>query len=556
MKTLRLDQSTALTGLREALRETRRVVLQFPTGAGKTVIAAEIIRMARDKDKRALITVPALELVDQTVEALWEQDVTEVGVIQADNPMTDWSKPVQVASVQTLIRRGLPDADIALIDECHRWHHFFENWFGGKEIFAKWRKIPIIGLSATPWSKALGGYFDKLIIGNTIGKMIIEKSLVPFKVFAASHPDLDGVRSRIDKETGETDYVQDDLHGAMIRPKLVADAVESWKALAEGRPTICFAVSRDHAACLAKKFQDEGVPSGYMDCDTPSPQRKELRQRFLVGEIKVVCNVDVIGLGVDWPEVSCISYCRPTRSEMRFVQNIGRGLRICAGKEDLLVLDHSDTTMRLGFVSDIIHEELIDGRPDINGAKLVELPKECPACHYLKPPRTAVCPACGHKTEHHAKPILHDKGSLKELSAEDIAGREMPVAKKLGKTLEDKAKVYGQLLWYARAHKYRDGWAIVKYKEIYGVLPWPVINAKTWVEDFHAPDMVLASWIKSQFIKYAKRKNRWGENGHANGNGHADDDGALSERGQAIIDRAQEYVDGTLMTEADFEEFR
>ena len=74
---------------------------------------------------------------------------------------------------------------------------------------------------------------------------------------------------------------------------------------------------------------------------------------MLRGEVQVVCNVDVVGLGVDWPEVSCIIYARPTMSDMRFVQNIGRGLRSAPGKDDLLILDHSTTTARLGFVDEI-----------------------------------------------------------------------------------------------------------------------------------------------------------------------------------------------------------
>jgi DNA repair protein RadD len=551
MKTLRLDQAAAIENVHAAMRQTRRVVLQSPTGSGKTVIAADIIRRTREKDNRALITVPALELVDQTVEALFAHGVREIGVIQAQHGMTDWSRPVQVASVQTLMRRELPQAQVVIIDEVHRWFHFFEQWFAGEA----WRKVPIIGLSATPWFKGLGAYFDKLVVGNTIAQMIKEKTLAPFRVFAASHPDLDGVRSRRDG-SGDVDYVESDLVERMNRPKLVADAVESWKQLAEDRPTICFAVNRDHAAQLAKEFAQSGIPSGYMDCETPSTERKELRRRFLAGDVRVVCNVDVIGLGVDWPEVSCISYCRPTRSEMRYVQNIGRGLRVQKDKTDLIVIDHSDTTLRLGFVSEIHHDELDDGQPKINGVKAMEKPVECPKCHYLKAPRTAVCPACGHKVEHHVKPIVVERGTLRQLTAEDLKPKEAPAAKKF----PNKHQTYGQLMWYQAKHNKSEKWTLAHYKQLYGVWPRDA-SMGMWRQYFKAPDMELASWIQSRRIAYAKRKQgyRWRDdnvqNGNGKANGHADN-GALSPRDQAIVDRASEFTKGTLMRPDDWEEFK
>jgi DNA repair protein RadD len=530
MKTLRTDQAAAIENVRGAMRETRRVVLQSPCGWGKTVVAGDIVRSARDKDKRALITVPALSLVDQTVASLYAQGITEVGVIQANHVSTDWSKPVQVASVYTLMKRGtIPEAAVVIVDECHKWFKFFEGWFAGEA----WRKVPIIGLSATPWLKGLGAYFDKLIVGNTIEKMIGEKTLAPFRVYAASHPDLDGVR------TERGDYVESDLVERMGKPKLVADAVQAWKDLAEDRPTICFAVNRDHARQLANEFEAGGVPSGYMDCETPSWERQEIRRKLLSGDVRVVCNVDVIGLGVDWPEISCVSYCRPTRSEMRFVQNVGRGLRVIEGKTDLIVIDHSDTTLKLGFVSDIHHDELDDGKPKISSAPIVELPKECPQCHYLKPPRMAKCPKCGHVVEHHATPIKHESGTLKEIKPEDI-NRPAPAAKKF----PDKAKTYGQLLWYSRGHGYspgNDGWAKHKYRALYGV--WPQPNVLDWRPHFRAPEMDLASWIKSQFVRHAKG-NRWTEDNVQNDRPK----GAVATVGRI----AKQFTPGTMMTEDDW----
>src|SRR5436190_19557842 len=148
MKTLRADQVEAIGNLREALMDAEwehkqrgkpkaRVVLSGPTGVGKTVIIADIVNRARQRDKLVLITVPAISLVDQTVIALADMGILDVGVIQAQHPMTDWGRPVQVASVQTLQHRWrerqMPRADLVLVDEVHRRFDMFSHWIPSEE---------------------------------------------------------------------------------------------------------------------------------------------------------------------------------------------------------------------------------------------------------------------------------------------------------------------------------------------------------------------------------------------------------------------------------------
>src|SRR5262249_434736 len=145
----------AIEMLRQSLGSgSRRPVLQAPTGFGKTLLAAAVIESALAKDKRVIFVVPALSLVDQTVRAFWNDAIRDVAVIQRTNPMTDWSRPVQVASLQTLQRRPIPEADVVLIDECHRWHEFYAKWM----MNPAWQNCPFIGLSATPWTRGLGRY--------------------------------------------------------------------------------------------------------------------------------------------------------------------------------------------------------------------------------------------------------------------------------------------------------------------------------------------------------------------------------------------------------------
>ena len=463
----------------------RRPMLMMATGAGKTRTAAEIISRALSKGKRVVMTAPAIELIDQTVEALAQEGIREVGVIQADHWMTDYSKPVQVASVDTLQRRKLPEADLVIVDEAHRASKVIFQWMADQP------NLPFIGLSATPWSRGLAKHYNDLIIAATTRDLIRLGYLSPFKVYAPSHPDLSGVR------TVAGDYQLDDLAAAMDKPKLTADVVSTWLKLGEGRQTLCFAVNRAHARSLERDFRNAGVPCGYVDGMTERHERDAIRRSFETGEIKVVVNVGVLTTGVDW-DVRCIILARPTKSEMLYVQIIGRGLRTASGKVDCLILDHSDTTLNMGFVSDIHHDRLDDGAPKKSvSAKQNErpapLPKECSACSRLKPVGVHACPSCGF-------------APVKTQDVETVDGDLLQVGgKQIKATMEEKQRWYSMLLGYARSHGKNEGSAFHQFKKRFGVEPASTIR-KIAIE----PNSEVLGFIRHQNIAYAKgqAKNR------------------------------------------------
>src|ERR1700730_10438279 len=143
------------------------IVAQAPTGFGKTIVGATLAKRNLDERRRTLFTVPALSLIDQTVEKFYSEGIRDIGVIQANHDLTNWSRPVQIASVQTLMRRQMPPADMVIIDEVHRWYEAYEGWLAGP-----WKHLPVIGLTATPWTRGLGKHFSKLIIGATTAQLI------------------------------------------------------------------------------------------------------------------------------------------------------------------------------------------------------------------------------------------------------------------------------------------------------------------------------------------------------------------------------------------------
>jgi DNA repair protein RadD len=149
---LRPHQIRTLEQIDEAIAAGyTRIIVQAPTGYGKTIVGAHRLRLLQDTGRRGLFTVPALSLIDQTIEKLYAEGVRDVGVIQANHLMTDYARPIQVASVQTLQRREVPDADEIILDEVHRWYRFYPKLLNDP----RFADVPIIGLTATPWTKGV-----------------------------------------------------------------------------------------------------------------------------------------------------------------------------------------------------------------------------------------------------------------------------------------------------------------------------------------------------------------------------------------------------------------
>ena len=474
-------QVDALHRLRTALLAGATTpMLQAPTGFGKTRLAAEIVDGVLARGQRVLIVVPALSLIDQTVAALEAEGIDDIGVIQSLHMRTCSAASVQVASVQTLQRRPMPKVDLILIDEAHRWYVFFASMVAD----AKAAGVPVIGLSATPWTRGLGKHFDRLLTVTTTRDLIAGGYLSPFRVFAPAHPDLSGVA------TLAGDFHEGQLAKVMDSEGLVADIVSTWLRHGERRPTLCFAVNRAHAAHLQREFLAAGVPAGYVDARTDREARAKLRHQFHNGEIEVVVNVGCLTTGVDW-DIRCIILARPTKSEMLYVQMIGRGLRIAEGKIDCLVLDHSDTTLRLGFVTDIHHDELDDGTPASTREKQRKpVPAECPSCHFLRPPGISKCPACNFKPE---------RQNLVEVSDGRLV--ELRVAERSTASIEQKVAIFGQLKTIARRKGYALGWAAHQFNRFFGMWPTGLADAPE-----NEPTAELSSWVKSRQIAFAKSK--------------------------------------------------
>lgn len=462
----------------------------MPTGSGKTATAAAVIESALGKGRRVIFTVPAISLITQTIESFRRDGITNIGVMQGQHELTDADQPVQICSVQTLARRKIPPASLVIVDEAHVVYDLYNRWFNHED----WKDTPIIGLSATPWTKGLGKLWDQLVIGATTQDMIDKGHLCKFRVYAPSKPDLEGIK------TVAGDYDLDGLDKAMNKTQITADIVKNWIEKGEDRPTICFAVNRAHAANICDEFNRSGVPAAYVDGETPLDERDDLAKDFKAGKYKVICNVGVMTTGVDLPFVSCLILARPTKSEMLYVQIVGRGLRPAEGKADCVIFDHSDTTARLGFVTDIHHNRLDDGSKKQSGAvkkeKKEPLPKPCPSCTYLMPPKVRVCQSCGFELRPKANVRVVDGQLVEHVGS----GRDKFFFSDVPEFIE-KENFYRELIGIAQERNYKFGWAYHQYRERYKEFP-----DKAFSNVPAMPSLKTRNWLKHSWIKKSKAK--------------------------------------------------
>ena len=498
--TLRPYQRDCIDKLRErVIAGKRRLLLYMPTGGGKTVVAAEIIRLALEKGNPSLFLCHRRELVFQASNKLTDIELPH-GIILAGTPRNQ-DDLVQVASVQTLHSRAAqrkvmapPPAALVIVDECH--HATARTWL---EILEMYPDAVVIGLTATPIRRdgnGLGTFFQEIVEAPSVQEMIDLGYLVPPEYYTPVVPDLAGVRIT------HGDYVGADLEAVMDKPKLVGDIVDHINRLAKDRKILVFASGVAHSLHIAKQLTEAGFKAAHIDAKTPKEERDTIFADFHRGNLQIICNCQIATEGVDIPSVSAIVLAQPTKSLGQYLQRVGRGLRPLDNKKDCLILDHAGCYHEHGPINQNF-EWVLSGKREkkgLNGPATIGKPSSItcsnPQCGYVFS-KSPVCPRCG-------TPIPQkqgkDMGFVDELLAKvDSSGK----AKKADRLPIDQGAFYRGLLHIALSRGYAKGWAAHTYREKFGAWPKPTFGDKPVY-----PSPEVLSFVRHKQIRYAKGRER------------------------------------------------
>jgi|TARA_Y100000015_G_scaffold23023_1_gene22302 superfamily II DNA or RNA helicase len=412
--TLRPYQQNLIDSINEALTKAPRVMLQLPTGGGKTVIFCQIVKQYLDKGKKSIIVVHRKELLDQASRALSKLGI-EHSLI-APGERTNPEHSVIVASVQSLNRKTLTfEPDILIIDE---GHHAAGNNNWTKAI-KKWPKAKTLGVTATPCrldGQSLGNLFQILVPGPATADLISQKYLAPVRVFS---PQASVTAEGIGTRVGE--YIQSQLVERFDTPQVAAEAVDNFKRICPDAKAIVFCCSVLHAEHTAQAFQEAGFSSACLHGKLSKTDRESLLQQFAEGKIQVITSRDLISEGTDIPDAQAAILLRPTQSESLYLQQVGRVLRTSPKKRFAVIIDLAGNTWKHGLPDDPREWSITRG---LRKTRVVQISK-CTCCDSILNKAQEFCDNCGTKNPDYRPREQGKKDIAPLLSQEEVARLEI-----------------------------------------------------------------------------------------------------------------------------------
>jgi superfamily II DNA or RNA helicase len=450
--TLRKYQELGVRDLRLAFMQGHRSILYvLPTGGGKTVIFCHIAEQAATKGNRIVILVHRQELVDQTSKALSALGVHH-GIIASDHQM-DLTYSVQVASVQTLVRRlhKIP-ADyfqLLVVDEAH--HAVAGSW---SNVIDHYPKAKVLGVTATPErldGQGLKDKFTKMIVGPQLAELTEQGHLAKARVFC---PPIKIDLSKLEKKMGDYDMALAEQE--LMMADTVGDSVKHFKRWIKDGTAIAFCTTVAHSQSVAETFNENGIAAAHLDGKMAKDERRKLIKQLGTGEIRVLTSCQIISEGTDVPSVTGCLLLRPTLSLSLYLQQVGRCLRPSPGKAAAIILDHVGNVKKHGMPDQ--HREWslnAKKRSKRNLEEEVHV-KVCPECFMTVISQTQVCPTCGHvftTTPARHKYVDEDLQEMTAIKADER------LEQRRKKAQVGQARTLDELIALGKERNYKPGWA-------------------------------------------------------------------------------------------------
>jgi len=403
-------------------------LIVMPTGIGKSVVIANNVRQFADsartngiQDFNQLVLTMQSELIVQNAAKLrLLNDPRDVGIYNAKLKQRDLQRPITVGSIQSLVNRAYDKPFHAIhLDECHQ---LADKQTGQYRTFLAAQRLQnpdllVVGYSATPY-KLSSGRLDQgkdALFAGTAYEYDVMRGINDGWLTRPVTPKIDGRVDLSGVHTRGGEYIATELAAAVDVDAITERAVDEMVTRGADRSHwVCFACNVEHAKHVAEKLTERGIVAAVVYGELATDERKYRLDAFERGEIRCLVSVDVLSTGWDSPRVSLISLLRPTKSASKYVQYIGRGMRIFPGKTDCLILDHCNLVEYFGPIDAIRVRDKAQG--EATGEAIV---KVCSACEEYRPAGERICKACGHPFPEPAKE-LYAAPSTKAVTSDAI----------------------------------------------------------------------------------------------------------------------------------------
>ncbi|MGX2944192.1 DEAD/DEAH box helicase [Enterococcus alishanensis] len=333
MYKLRQYQNRLVTESRNFLATgVKGVLIQSPPGSGKSVVIAEIVRLATNRGGTVLFLAHRRELLDNIRESLETNDV-------------DLDKVIILSAVMAKNRlESMEKPTLIITDEGH--HGKAKTY---KAIYEYFYDVPRLGFTTTPYRLSGEGFtdiYDEMVQGPTIRWLIENKNLAPYRWFSIPLIDrmkIDFKNLKRESQSSEKLFESD--------ATICGDIIENYQKYAKGRQAIVYAPTIKISKLIAQWFNEAGIYAVHADGTTPIKERDAIMTDFKSKKITILCNVDLISEGFNVPDVGVIILCRPTQSIVLHLQQSMRGMRYVEGKQSI-ILDHVGNGANLGLPVD------------------------------------------------------------------------------------------------------------------------------------------------------------------------------------------------------------
>jgi DNA repair protein RadD len=379
-------------------------IISAPTGSGKSAILADICKtlLTLWDNTKIIVCTHRYELIEQDrQELLRHYPEADTGIYSSGLSSRNTKNRVIFAGIQSITTKGFlfGKVDLLIIDEAHKVNSEDGTSYARliQDLKTTNPNIVILGLSASPYRldsgllyEGEGRLFDTLYYEIDIVRLINDGYLCP----VVSKGGVDKI-DLSDVRTTAGDYNTKDLEVAADSTILTRRAVDEMIAYGHDRKSwMVFTTSIQHALHVSDEITARGIVNHVVTSESPQEERDLTLQQFKAGNLRCIVNVNILTEGFNAPQTDMVVLLMATKSPSKFVQAVGRGMRVCEGKRDCLVLDFGGNTERLGTIDNIQPPKKSRSRKDGTG----EAPaKECLKCHSILPISVRTCPECGHE---------------------------------------------------------------------------------------------------------------------------------------------------------------